>query len=175
MILRGWISLTGVVLVLSTTVHVSTFFNFDPQHRIPGLMFLHGVVLVLFFVAMFYIDGRKGDDVIGDLFNAAPRWLRRLFKILFVYAFINFFAFMYLGEMSKARDEGNGSYALKKSEILIRKLTREEFHRWHAYEARFFSGHWMIFSCAELVLMVGRDRRRSQPTVVEATVANEST
>ena|SRR5687768_5369931 len=128
MLLRWWIGLAALVLVVCA-VHVSTFFDFDPQSHIPGVMWLHGVVLVLFVVMMFYGSRRKRDDGSDPLFGSTTRWMRVVCGLIFAYAMINFILFYFLSEGGGPHDEGGGRYALKSRGAFIRPLTREEFHR----------------------------------------------
>ena len=72
--------------------------------------------------------GAEPTDIWKAVLRGCPSWMRRLFYVLFAYAFINFFAGITLGSNSEAND------------------------------FRIFSGHWILFYFAALAMLHSADR-----------------
>jgi hypothetical protein len=78
------------------------------------------------------------------------------------YALVNFAVFIVLSE-GGGPHERDGKYVLQEHGTVLRELSEAEYHQQRAYVVRGFSGHWMLFSSAALVGLVGAAslRRRS--------------
>jgi hypothetical protein len=163
-VLIGWCWFAAAVLLVSLAVHVSTFLGIDPLEKWPGVMLLHLAIFPPFFAAICYANciggpkhGRQ-DRVV----KSAPRWLQVLTGVFFAYALVNFAVVMVLVE-GGGPSERDGRYFVTSHGTVFRELTEAEYHQQRAYEVRGFSGHWMLFSSAALMGLVGtaRLRRRS--------------
>jgi hypothetical protein len=165
-VLIGWCWFAAAVLTVSLVVHVSTFLGVDPMDKWPGVMLLHLAIFPPFIAAIHYanrIGGRKQgrqDRVV----NSAPRWLRILSGVFFAYALVNFATFIILVE-GGGPHERDGKYYLTSHGRVLRELSEAEYHRQQAYVVRGFSGHWMLFSSASLMMLVGAARLRRRSAV----------
>jgi hypothetical protein len=173
-VLIGWCSFAATVLIVSLVVHVSTFLGIDPMAKWPGVMFIHLAIFPPFIAALYY-SSRTGGKEPGNqdrVFQSAPLWLQILTGVFFAYAFVNFAAFMILTE-GGGPHERDGKYVLTSHGTVLRELSKAEYHQHQAYVVRGFSGHWMLFSCAALTMLVGtaKLRRHCTGTPALATVA----
>jgi hypothetical protein len=168
-VLIGWCWFAAAVLIVSLIVHASTFLGIDPMEEWPGVMLIHLAIFPPFFAAISYanrIGGRRQgrqDKVV----NSAPRWLQILTGVFFAYAFVNFAIFIILVEGGSPH-EHDGKYFLNSHGTVVRELSEAEYHRQCAYVVRGFSGHWMLFSSASLMTLVGAARLRRRSTAAPA-------
>jgi hypothetical protein len=161
MVVRLFMILAAAGLALSVAAHGATFLGWNPQH-VPGVWFLHiGIFLVL--LPGIFAARRLAKDI-GDaeawrrIHQATPLWLKGLTMLFFIYAFFNFFfCNNYLNEGGVP---GNikGEFVLHNHGRVIRKMTPAEFDRHQAYSVRGFSGHWLVFYAAALMVLVGCER-----------------
>ncbi len=146
--------LAALGLILGAAAHLLTFAGVNPQ-EIPGIWLLHlGIFAVI--VPAIFIGRSLGRDI-GEVAiwqYYTPRWLKTLTTLLFVYAFFNFFWSNSLNE-GGIPAELRGDLVLHNHGKVIRKLTPAEFAKHRAYSLRSFSGHWMVFYAAGLMLLVG--------------------
>jgi hypothetical protein len=157
-LIYGWCVVAAAFLIVTATVHVSTFLPIDPMDEWPGVMFLHVAMFLPFGAALWYASRAGGEKKSLDpIVHSAPRWMQGLTVGLFAYAIFNFGMFLTLSEGGgpTVRD---GKYLLTSHGRVIRELTEAEYHRQRAYEVRGFSGHWMVFASASLMLLVGATR-----------------
>ncbi len=153
-----WMIFAAVVFALSLTAHAATFFGVNPMHAVPGVMWLHVLIFPPFVAAIVYANragetGLKQDGVI----QAAPMWLKAVVGVCGAYALTNFVLFLVLSEGGKPYQEF-GRYFLRIRGALIRELTLSEYHRHQAYIVRGFSGHWLLFSSAAVMMLAGAGR-----------------
>jgi hypothetical protein len=159
LVLTGWCWVAAAVLIVSLVVHVSTFVGIDPMAKWPGVMAIHFAIFPPFFAALWYAQRIGGKDHRSHdrVANSAPRWLRILAAVCFAYALVNFGVFMVLNEGGSPH-ERNGKYVLQSHGRVLRELSEAEYHRHQAHVVRGFSGHWMLFSSAALMILVGAAR-----------------
>ena len=161
--LVAWCCFAAGVLIVSLLVHVSTFLGIDPMEKWPGVMFIHLAIFPPFIAAIYCANRTAGPkhEAQDRVMSCSPRWLKILTGVFFAYALLNFVVFFVLIEGGSPR-ERDGKYFLH-SHGVIRELSEAEFHQMQAFVVRGFSGHWMLFSCAALMMLVGtvRLRRRS--------------
>jgi hypothetical protein len=160
-VLIGWCWFAAAVLIVSLVVHASTFLGIDPMEEWPGVMFLHLAIFPPFIAAILYAD-RIGGPKQGRqdrVASSAPRWLQIMTGVFFVYAFVNFAIFLVLVE-GGGPHERDGKYFLTSHGTVLRELSEAEYHQQRAYVVRGFSGHWMLFSGASLMILVGVVRLR---------------
>ncbi len=163
-----WPGFALLVLVASSAIHLSTFFGVNPKTVFPSVMEMHLLIFPPFIAVLFYawkIDG-PNDDKLNKMALRSPFWLRIIAAIIFAYSFINFAAFGIFSEGGGAQKRGD-RYVLTSHGDVIRDLSEAEFHQHQAYEVRMFSGGWMLFSSASLMLLVGTARicSESEPSV----------
>jgi hypothetical protein len=159
--LIGWCWLAAAVLIVSLVAHVSTFLGLDPMAKWPGVMFIHVAIFPPFIAAIYYANRIGGPEQGRQdrVINSAPRWLQILTGLFFAYALVNFAVFLVLVE-GGGPSERDGKFYLKSHGTVLRELSEAEYHRQRAYVVRGLSGHWMLFSCAALMGLVGAARLR---------------
>jgi hypothetical protein len=159
--LTAWQWLASLLLALSLAVHLSTFLGVDPMEEIPGVMLLHVLIFIPFVAAALYV--KKIDAPPRERRQVAtrhaPLWLRIMAGVFFAYAIVNFALFIALSQGGVPTEE-HGKYVLSAHGHVIRKLTERELHQQQAGVVRGFSGHWMVFSSAALVMLTGVARVR---------------
>jgi hypothetical protein len=159
--LMGWCWFAAAVLIVSLVVHVSTFLGVDPMEEWPGVMLIHLAIFPPFIAAISYANriGGKRRGREDRVVNSAPRWLRILTGVFSAYAIINFAIFIILVEGGGPK-ECDGKFLLTSHGKVLRELSESEFHQQQAYIVRGFSGHWMLFSSASLMVLLGAARLR---------------
>jgi hypothetical protein len=169
-VLIGWCWFAGIVLVVSLVVHVSTFLGIDPMEKWPGVMFIHLAIFPPFFAAISYANriGGPKQEREDRVTNSAPRWLRRVAGVFSAYAIVNFVIFLFLVK-GGGPHERDGKFFLMSHGSVLRELSEAEYHQQQAYIVRGFSGHWMLFSSAALMILVGAARLRRLSTRGPAT------
>src|SRR5260370_6600612 len=160
-LLTGWCWFAAALLIVSLVVHTSTFLGIDPMVVWPGIMFIHIAIFPPFIAAIYYSEriGGKEQGRQDRLINSAPLWLRILTGLFFAYALVNFAVFKVLSE-GGGPHERDGKYVLQEHGTVLRELSEAEYHQQRAYVVRGFSGHWMLFSSAALMGLVGAARLR---------------
>lgn len=157
-------------LLLSAITHCSTFLGIDPIEKVPPLFVLHigifallGVLILehkLMSIAIIekrVIQADHKNPLDDQDLTYAPLWMKTMLAFSFVYAIINFAIFFFLCHDCPP-SERNGQYFLKSGQ----EITQNEFHRYQAYEARGFSGHWMIFYSGLMCLSYSASRKHQQ-------------
>ena len=172
--LYGWCWFAAAMLLVSLVVHASTFLGIDPMAKWPGVMLIHLAVFPPFIAAGSYASRAGGKEPVGQdrVFNSAPRWLRILTGVFFVYALVNFAIFLVLCE-GGGPHERDGRYLLTSHGKVIREISEAEYHQQQAYVVRGFSGHWMAFSCVALTMLVGTLKLRHRSTAPPAPTPTE--
>lgn len=162
-LLIGWCGFAAALLILSFLLHSSTFLKIDLMAKWPGVMFVHLAIFLPFFAAIYYASriGGKGPEGQDRVFKSAPKWLRILTGVFFVYAFVNFALFIILIEGGNPYQQ-DGKFFFKSHSNVIREISAGEYHRQQSYVLRGFSGHWMMFSCAALTGLLGSLRLRNR-------------
>lgn len=160
-LLVAWCLFAAAVLIVSLVVHVSTFLGIDPLAKWPGVMFIHLAIFPPFIAAICYANriGGPKQGCQDSVINSAPRWLQIVTGLFFAYALVNFAIFMVLNE-GGGPHERDGKYFLTSHGTVLRELTEAEYHLHRAYVVRGFTGHWMLFASAALMLLVGAARLR---------------
>jgi hypothetical protein len=162
------IAITGFCLSLS--VHLATFVGVDPQQSFPFVWLLHIGIFIVWLPAILIANRRtKGaprSDQWRTIFRGAPWWIAALIGPVFLYAFFNFFftIFVLLGGHSPT--VRNGAYALSDHGRVVRTISEHDYHRYRAYEARLFSGHWMLFYLAATAMLYPRSEEADGVSVI---------
>src|SRR5262249_24616471 len=68
--------------------------------------------------------------------------------------------FIFLMSGGSPVEQPAGTYSLRNHGKLIRSITAADYHRYRGYEARGFSGHWMLFYSLSLTTIVSAARCR---------------
>jgi hypothetical protein len=89
-----------------------------------------------------------------QLFELAPRWMRRSLTVFGIYALINFALFFILVREGSPRMRNGKPFLMNRSTV-VREISEAEFHKRQADLVRGFSGHWMMFSTAAMTLLSG--------------------
>ena len=160
---RGIISL--VVFALSAVVHFCTFIPPIPV-SMAATWPLHLATMGVFAMMVFALVAeqkkqprrpatglfgrwreaqRSSKEFQSRLLGAVPGVLRVACVLVFLYAIVNFALFMFLMEGGSPGIKDGQPYLHHRGRK-VRDLTMEEYRRLLAYEARGFSGHWMVFS-----------------------------
>jgi heme A synthase len=110
---------------------------------VPLLWGLH-VAAIAAFAAMIISSRRSESQADGFTMPEWPAWAFLLAGAAFLYAGINFAAFVALsqGGTPEIRD---GGFVLSDHGRIIRALTADEYRWQQVYIVRGFSGHWMFF------------------------------
>jgi len=117
---------------------------------IPHVMFFHLLIFPPFIAAVAYLRRVRPAGL------RVPRWMRVCGGILVSYAVITGISFVILGE-GGGPHQRDGKFFLMEHGMIIRELTRAEFHQQQAYVVRFFSAGWVLFSAIALgALIVAR-------------------
>ena len=174
-LLIGWCWIAGAVLIVSFIVHASTFFGSDPMTLWPGVMWIHGAIFPPFVAAIIYARwvGGKNPNHQETISKCAPRWLQKVTFAFFIYALVNFGLFAVLTEGGGPHEE-NGKFWITSHGRILRELSEAEYHRQRACVVRGFSGHWMLFSSAALMLLVGAANTQRRAARGDSTVASHS-
>lgn len=140
--------LSAIGLILSSTVHLSTYFGINPEHLFPGLWALHGgifiVLLPMFKLYRLQTGNQFASFSASETVKYAPTWMKVLLNILIIYTAVNF-GLLFVHLEGGAPDIWDGHYVLQNKGSLIRELTLEEYELKRLYEVRGFSGHWLLF------------------------------
>jgi hypothetical protein len=171
--MRIFLVLAALGLVVSLAVHLSTFVGLNPSPHSP-VMLLHLGIFVVFLPAILTANramkGRSKNDAWKLATTFAPAWLRRFVAVSFVYALLNFFLFFLLSERGQPAIV-QGEMVLQNHGQVIRRLNAVEFAKQQAYVVRGFSGHWILFYGASLMMIVVGDRIRRAREADSASVA----
>jgi hypothetical protein len=153
-------ALAAVGLALSAAVHFSTFAGVDVLDVLPLVWLLHVGIFVVWAPAIGAANrGKKGDgQSLAAQFPHAPRWMFWMTGLLFAYALVNFAVFIFLMREGRPTRREDGTYAVTDHGRVLREIGAEEFHRRQGYVARGFSGHWMMFYSAALMMLVSSAR-----------------
>ncbi len=166
-----WCAFAACVFLVSLAVHVSTFCGIDPMEAIPGVMFIHLLIFVPFAAGI--ASANRAGAPQSSVVACAPRWLRIGVSMCGVYAVLNFVLFLVLSRGGSPH-QINGRFVLSNHGRTMRELTEQEYHRYQAYVVRGFSGHWMLFSAASLMLLVGASRlRRGHVPVASDSIVHD--
>jgi hypothetical protein len=155
----AWAAMASAVFVASLAAHLATFVGIDPLESVPDVMLLHLTMFPPFIAGIVYAKKSQRGGLTPQQFQAAvPRWLQLLVAVSFVYAMVNFGLFMALSAAG-APTKRDGRYFIAHGRAVAHEITEAEFHQQQAYVVRGFSGHWMLFSSAALLMIVGSRAR----------------
>jgi hypothetical protein len=124
-------------------VHCLTFANVDVETAFRYVWLLHFGCFVVFFPFVLATRG-ESEPISSQLLAQLPGWARVLMVCIFAYALLNFSLFL-ANSGGGVPLENNGTFLLENHGTVIRKLTEVEYHVQRAYEARGFSGIWLVF------------------------------
>ena len=180
-----------LVFASSAVAHVATFF---PTIHVPtGMVGPQHFAMMAVFAAMIFsvaaLHKRQPKKTVKGLFanwRAAnqqkkefeskliapvPFPLRVACAAAFLYAFINFFVSGV--HMAGNPSVKNGNYFLESHGKKVRDITEEEYHRYQAFEVRFISGEWILFSIIPAVYFLVVHPRLLSETQSDAKEASE--
>jgi len=160
MIIFVWLG--GIGLLLSLFVHFITFVGVNILEKLPEVWLLHIGLFVVWIptliVCIKTCSKERRKDHLKIATKNAPKWLKHLCIVFFVYMFFNFFFTIFVlneGGMPYVKD---GQNVLANHGKVIRVLTDVEYVRHRAYNVRAFSGHWMFLYCFAFAALLSRRR-----------------
>jgi hypothetical protein len=168
----------GLLFVVSLGVHIASYV-YSAGISMSSTWYIH----VLLFIPFGYMVIRssllqnhyllKDEKTYSDRFEKTISQIARMYKqipdslrriILFIgIALIIYVPFNFIMGMAHlghgGPDYSNGKYFLSNHGKYVRDLTKEEYIMYQAYEVRFFSGHWMLFTYLPLIYFSFVDRK----------------
>ncbi|KUO58390.1 MAG: hypothetical protein APF84_13210 [Gracilibacter sp. BRH_c7a] len=135
--------------VLSLLIHISTFFNVNPQKIFPAIWLFHAGIFIVFVPAVLTLNAwnqgnkDKSPFAILKIINVVPILMKVLAFVIFIYAIVNLQ--LSLGSANGQPQIVDGKYVLQQRGVITEYITEEEFNKYQAYQVRQFSGHWMMF------------------------------
>ncbi|MCB9637807.1 MAG: hypothetical protein H6728_14845 [Myxococcales bacterium] len=140
----GIVALVGFSMALC--VHVLALLGSTWLLKIPGVMFLHVGIFVVFIpmvLSMGPYQKKIKQSKLG-IWSIFPIWMRAILFGLTLYTAANFMLFA--GKSGGGGPaEKNGGYVIQNHGKLIRKITKQEYDALRVNEVRGFSGHWLLF------------------------------
>ena len=145
-------------LIMSILTHLALQLDVNIQDY-PVSPYLSHIGIFLTFapsLILFMIENKNEVDESGKklglkiLYRNSPKALVGFAFAVYLYAILNFFLFM--GSMSGSPARQGEKYILSNHGKLIREITFEEFKLYQRKEAIGFSGHWMLFYAAAMLL-----------------------
>jgi|JI9StandDraft_1071089.scaffolds.fasta_scaffold106018_1 hypothetical protein len=145
-------------LIMSILTHFALQFGVNIQDYPVSPSLLHIGIFLTFApsLILFMSKNKNETDEKGKklglriLYRDSPKVLIGLAFVIYLYAILNFFIFM--GSMSGSPARQGEKYILSNHGKLIREITFEEFKLYQRKEAIGFSGHWMLFYAAAMLL-----------------------
>ena len=145
-------------LIISILTHIALHLDYNVQDSPVSPFLLHIGIFLTFAPALilFILENKNEVDEnnrkpgLRILFKISPKPLILLTFIIYIYAILNFFLFM--GSMPGSPTEKEGGYILSNHGKVIKEISFEEFKYYQRKEAIGFSGHWMVFYSAALLL-----------------------
>ena len=148
---------------LAAIVHFCALAGINLNLYFPVFL-LHILVFVVFIPAILIFNqnpkikelkkqrSREANKAIRkEMFRNAPRALKILVGACFVYAIINFMLFM--SSQAGTPEEKDGTYYLQNKGTFIRNITKKEYDFHLTNEVRGFSGHWLLFFGASMMML----------------------
>ncbi|MCK5845188.1 MAG: hypothetical protein KAG97_10805, partial [Victivallales bacterium] len=166
----------GVLFCVSAVIHFSTYFASSLFiSKMDNVWLLH-ILIFPPFVAAIFLSRKWGsssnDDDGQDLItNNAPKWLRLLSGTCFAYALVNFILFMIFSGGGGPGIDNDGKYVMESHGRTLKVITRQEYKDAQALVVRGFSGHWLLFYSASVLMLVGVAELRRRKLAGEYTEA----
>lgn len=145
-------------LIVSILVHLGLRLDVNIQDYPVSPYILHLGIFLTFApsLILFIFENKNSQDENGRqvglkaVFSDSPKALSVFVSIIYIYAILNFLLFM--GSMPGSPAERDGKYILSNHGTVIKEITFDEYKAYQRKEAIGFSGHWMLFYSAALLL-----------------------
>lgn len=174
----GLFVLSAIGLVVSLVIHISLYFDINVQDLPISPFILHIGVFIVFIPSLIFLlienndkpdeDGRVNP--LKTLYKESPKYLIGIVSILYIYAILNFILFM--GTMEGGPSIRDGKYILSNHGNIIRELSFEEYQLYRRREVKGFSGHWMLFYSAALLLSNPFRKKKENLPAKEREIVN---
>jgi hypothetical protein len=136
-----------------------------------GIFLTFAPALILFIFENKNLEDENGRRIgLKAVYLDSPKVLSIFVSIVYVYAILNFFLFM--GSMPGVPTERDGKYILSNHGTVIKEISFEEYKYYQRKEAIGFSGHWMLFYSAALLLSYPFRKRREVIVPKEQVIVN---
>ena len=163
-VVYGFYVLAVIGFGASAIIHAVTFGGIDLLEHIPVLLLLHVLIFAVWIPGI--LRARKAQRqnlaTLGQQLGRSPGWLQALVVLLFVYMFLNFLLCLVLLEFA-VPDEMGGKKVLHSHGKIVRELSDGEYRRCKARQTRLFTGHWMFFYAAGMILLYAHPRKDEDP------------
>ncbi len=154
----GLFTLSAIGLFLSLLVHIPLFIGLNTQDSFINPFILHAGIFIVFIPSLFIFltENKEKTDKEGrvnpmkTLYDESPKLLLGIVSIMYFYAIINFVIFIMT--MNGSPSNHDGKYILNSHGTIIKELSYEEYKYYRRLEIKGFSGHWMLFYAAALLL-----------------------
>lgn len=145
-------------LILSILTHLALQLDVNIQDYPVSPYLLHIGIFLTFApsLILFIIENKNEVDENGKkiglriLYRDSPKFLKGLTFVVYLYAILNFFLFM--SSMPGSPAKQGEKYILSNHGKVLREITFEEFKLYQRKETIGFSGHWMLFYAAAMLL-----------------------
>lgn len=147
--------ISAILFAVSLAAHLSAVFQLNIIGPGSFIFFVFHICAIAVFAPNAIALGKKQYALgrklkLKEIFGDAPVWLTVLLIACAVYAVANFAWF--INAMPHTVAENASGYYLHNHGHFIRSITKEEYLYYQSIVTRGFSGHWIVFSCASMVM-----------------------
>ncbi len=165
-------------LIISILVHLGLRLDVNIQDYPVSPYILHLGIFITFApsLILFIFENKNLQDENGRqvgvkaVFSDSPKALSIFVSIVYAYAILNFVLFM--GSMPGAPTKQGEKYILSNHGTVIKEITFGEYKAYQRKEAIGFSGHWMLFYSAALLLSYPFRKKREVLITKEQVIVN---
>ncbi|MCL2294985.1 MAG: hypothetical protein FWC36_09000 [Spirochaetes bacterium] len=157
-----------LLAIISIIVHGSTYF-LNEYYGAYSLVFIIHILIFIPFAIM--VLQRKNNftnisiksknpylSILRILIPNGNNFIYAIIGIVFLYAFINFFATLFLHVINGVPEIIDGKYVLnRKGEIT--EITQAEYFMQKFHVLRLYSGHWILFSIIPMIYFYFNKKR----------------
>ncbi len=144
-------------LLSSILVHLSTFLGINIQSVFPQIWLFHILIFAVWIPIVLLHRNFWKKNKIKNLWKSmtahAPRWMKIMTLLIFIYAFFNFFFTIFVLNKGGMPAEIDGQKVLQDHGRIISELTDEQYEKHQAFNVRTFSGHWIIFYAVGMTVL----------------------
>ncbi|MCK5844135.1 MAG: hypothetical protein KAG97_05460, partial [Victivallales bacterium] len=150
----------ATVFCLSAIVHFSTYVTSGEFiSDMDNVGFLHLLIFPPCIAAIFLSKkwGGSSYDNDGDdrIMRHAPKWMKLICGACFGYALINFVLCMIFTSGGQPGIDKDDKYVMQNHGRTLKVISKEEYDNAQAIVTRAFSGHWLLFSSAAVMILTG--------------------
>jgi hypothetical protein len=157
----------------SLVVHVCALAGIALQEKSPAVLGLHlGIFAVVVPIMLVYSRNNGRKLLWNHVIRHVPGWIKSLVGALMLYAFFNFFFTLFVLNEGASASVIDGKKVLHNHGKVIRELSEDEYGKHKAYDARLFSGHWLLIYSVAAVLAYARIMEKALPSGDDASVVD---